>query len=175
MSNDTPDDRTSGFLDLILRSQQDLRSYLYHLHPYAQDLDDLFQETSLKLWREFADYDATRPFLPWAMRIAYFQVLRFRKTRSRDRLVFSDELVELLAEEAPAHDRADVLRSALEHCLGKLTERAKEAVLARYSQDHTIANLAEQRRQSVHGLYRLLNQARAQLTTCMQRHIAAGR
>lgn len=59
-------------------------------------------------------------------------------------------------------------------CLGKLTPRAKEVVLARYSQDLTIADLAGQRRQSVHALYRLLNQARSQLTTCVQRHLAFG-
>lgn len=166
-----PDDRSSGFLSRILQSQQDLRNYLYHLHPHAQDLDDLVQETCLKLWREFDDYDPGRPFLPWAMRIAYFQVLRFRKTRSRDRLVFSDEMVELLAGEAPAAGQAAPLRAALDHCLGRLTPRAREVLLARYSEDATIAALAKERRQSVHALYRTLNQARAQLATCVRRQL----
>lgn len=167
----SPDDRTSGFLSHILQSQQDLRNYLYHLHPHARDLDDLMQETSLKLWQEFEDFDPERPFLPWAMRIAYFQVLRFRKTRSRDRLVFSEELVELLAGEAPVHGQTTVLRTALDDCLGKLTPRAREALLARYDQDSSIATLADERRQSVHALYRVLNQARSQLTTCIRRHM----
>src|SRR5436189_5016499 len=99
MAPATPNDSSSEFLRHILQSQQDLRNHIHYLHPYPQDLDDLMQETSLKLWQEFEDYDPQRPFLPWAMRIAYFQVLRFRKTRSRSRLVFSDELVEMLAEE----------------------------------------------------------------------------
>ncbi|HEX7261445.1 MAG TPA: sigma-70 family RNA polymerase sigma factor [Luteolibacter sp.] len=166
-----PDDRSSGFLSHILQSQQDLRNYLFHLHPHAQDLDDLMQETSLKLWQEFDDFDPERPFLPWAMRITYFQVLRFRKTRSRDRLVFSEELVEILAGEAPVDGQTNVLRSALDDCLGKLTPRARETLLARYAQDSSIADLASARSQSVHGLYRLLNQARTQLATCIRRHL----
>ena len=84
-------DRASDFIPLITGSQRELRNYLFSLHPHPGDLDDLFQETSLKLWEIFDEYDASRPFLPWALRIAYFQVLRFRKKRSRDRLVFSDD------------------------------------------------------------------------------------
>jgi RNA polymerase sigma-70 factor, ECF subfamily len=175
MAPEIPDDRSSGFLSQILQSQQDLRSYLYHLHPHAQDLDDLMQETSLKLWQEFADYDPSRPFLPWAMRIGYFQVLRFRKTRSRDRLVFSDELLEILVAEEAGIGRTQDLRSTLEDCLGKLTPRARETVLARYAQNSSIADLAQQRHQSVHVLYRVLNQARIELTACVRRHLALDR
>ena len=172
MAPENPDDRSSGFLSQILHSQQDLRNYLHHLHPHPQDLDDLMQETCLKLWKEFEDYDPCRPFLPWAMRIGYFQVLRFRKTRSRDRLVFSDELLEILATEAPGHGQVQDLRSVLDACLGKLTPRARETLLARYAQDSSIADLANQHRQSAHGLYRLLNQARVQLTACVRRQLA---
>jgi RNA polymerase sigma-70 factor (ECF subfamily) len=167
----TPDDRSSGFLSQILKSQQDLRNHLHHLHPYPQDLDDIMQETCLKLWQEFEDYDPSRPFLPWAMRIGYFQVLRFRKTRSRDRLVFSDELLEILAAETPETGQVQVVRSALDDCLGKLTPMARETLLARYAQDSSIADLAQERKQSVHGLYRLLNLARAQLTACVRRQL----
>lgn len=165
------DDRTSAFLSLILECQQDLKNYLYSLHPYAQDLDDLFQETSLKLWQIFDEYDTQRPFLPWALRIAYFQVLRFRKTRSRDRLVFSDDMLELLSNEAPQIGEADLLRSYLHDCLQKLTPRAREVLLTRYSQNNNIAGLAEKSKQSVHALYRILNSARSKVTTCLSKQL----
>lgn len=168
----SPDDRTSGFLALILESQGDLRNYLFSLHPHAQDLDELFQETSIKLWQTFDEYDRQRPFLPWALRIAYFQVLRFRKTRSRDRLVFSNEMIELLADEAPAARQSDVIRSTLNDCLEKLTPRAREVLLARYGHQTNIAAVAENSRQSVHALYRILNRARSQVTTCLRRQLA---
>jgi DNA-directed RNA polymerase specialized sigma24 family protein len=69
-------------------------------HPHEQDIDDLIQQTSLTLWREFERYGRSREFLPWALRIGYFEVLRLRKQRSRDRLVFSETLLEMMAEDA---------------------------------------------------------------------------
>jgi len=153
--------------------QRELKNYLYSLHPHAGDLDDLFQETSLKLWQVFAEYDTARPFLPWALRIAYFQVLRFRKERSRDRLVFSDDLVELLAGETPAAEQGDVVRACLNDCLEKLTPRAREDPLSRYSQNSSITTVARETRQSVHALYRVLEKARSQVVTCLRRQLAA--
>jgi RNA polymerase sigma-70 factor (ECF subfamily) len=172
----TPDSRdtdlTSDFLSLFMSHQRELRNYLFSLHPHAHDLDDLFQETSLKLWQVFGEYDSTRPFLPWAQRIAYFQVLRLRKTRSRDRLVLSDELVELLAGEAPVTAQSDHLRACLNNCLEKLTPRAREVLLARYSEDTNIAVIARDSRQSVHALYRMLDKARSQVVSCLRRQLA---
>ena len=165
-------DRTSNFLALFMSHQRELRNYLFSLHPQAHDLDDLFQETSLKLWQVFGEYDTARPFLPWAQRIAFFQVLRLRKTRSRDRLVLSDELVELLAEEAPVSVQSDLLRSCLNNCLERLTPRAREVLLARYSQDTNIAVMARDSRQSVHALYRMLDKARSQVVSCLRRQLA---
>lgn len=166
------DDRTNAFIPLIMSSQRALKNYLYSLHPHAGDLDDLFQETSLKLWEVFGEYDSSRPFLPWALRIAYFQVLRFRKTRSRDRLVFSDDLVELLAGEAPAAGQADLVRAGLDDCLQKLTPRARQVLLARYSENSSITEVAKETRQSVHALYRILEKARGQVATCLHRLLA---
>lgn len=165
-------DRGSAFIPLIMSSQRDLRNYLFSLHPHAGDLDDLVQETSLKLWQVFDEYDSTRPFLPWALRIAYFQVLRFRKERSRDRLVFSDDLVELLAGETPAAGQADLVRTCLNDCLEKLTPRAREVLLSRYSQKSSIAAVARESRQSVHALYRVLEKARSQVVACLRRQLA---
>ena len=166
-------DRASDFIPLIMGCQRELKSYLFSLHPHAGDIDDLLQETSLKLWEIFGEYDSTRPFLPWALRIAYFQVLRFRKERSRDRLVFSDDLVELLAGEAPAAGQADVIRASLDDCLAKLTPRARQVLLARYNRDANVSELAKETRQSVHALYRLLEKARGQVATCLHRLLAA--
>lgn len=172
MNSDTHEpDRTSTFLPLIMGCQRELKSYLYSLHPRAEDLDDLFQETSLKLWQVFEEYDHSRPFLPWALRIAYFQVLRFRKERSRDRLVFSDELIELLAEETPVKGQGDVMRNSLNQCLAQLTPRSREVLLSRYSKQTNIAELAGKSRQSVHSLYRILEKSRAQVVSCVKRQL----
>ncbi len=159
------------FIELLLPNQRAIRNFLYSIHPQAQDLDDLMQETCLSLWNKFATFDSTREFLPWAMRMAYFEVLRFRKDRSRDRLVFSDEMVEQLAEESVQLPGGDDLREALNRCLGKLDEKARTVLEARYARGTSIQDLAEARHESPHRLYRILEKSRASLVACVQRQL----
>lgn len=156
------------FLSLLLPSQQAIRNFIYSIHPQAGDLDDIMQDTAVSLWEKFRTFDATREFLPWAMRLAYFEVLRFRKKRSRDRLVFSEELVELLAEETPQDDFTTSVKQALDTCLCRLDARARAVVEARYGQGKSIADLAEARREPAHRLYRLLEKVRGLLVACVR-------
>ena len=172
MKESPASDPSSDFLGHMLRNQRAIRNYIYSLHPQSQDLDDLVQQTAMTLWREFANYDTTREFLPWALRVSYFEVLRLRKHRSRDRLVFSEEFLEQLADDGAegADDQTPALQ-ALEACLSKLDARGREVLFARYGSETTVANLAKSKDTSVHGLYRLLEQARASLVTCIRRHL----
>jgi RNA polymerase sigma-70 factor (ECF subfamily) len=132
------------------------------------------QETALKLWREFDRFDRTREFLPWALRIGYFEVLRFRKKQSRDRLVFSEEFLEMLADESQADPQRDDAAEALKTCLAKLDDRSREVLLARYHEDESIAALASRQEVNAHRLYRLLDQARSQVVTCGRRQLYLG-
>lgn len=168
-----PPERNREFLTLMLPHQQSIRNFIYSIHPEAGDLDDIMQDTAMSLWEKFDTFDNTREFLPWAMRLAYFEVLRFRKKRSRDRLVFSDELVELLAGEAPQAEIAEPVRLALDSCLCRLDSRSRAVIEARYGQGTSITDLAAARNESVHRLYRILEKVRGMLVTCVRRQLAA--
>jgi RNA polymerase sigma-70 factor (ECF subfamily) len=167
-------DPSSEFLGHMLRNQRSIRNYIFSLHPLAQDLDDLVQQTALTLWREFGRFDTTREFLPWALRISYFEVLRHRKKQSRDRLVFTDEFVGLMANEFAEDRTPGPHRLALDACLARLDPKSREVLLARYGGEITVGSLAGKHRVSVHHLYRLLDQARASLVTCIRRHLHLG-
>lgn len=156
------------FIELLLPNQRAIRNFLYSIHPQAQDLDDIMQDTCLSLWSKFETFDRSREFLPWAMRLAYFEVLRFRKNRSRDRLVFSDEMVAQLAEETVEMPGTNAVLDALTSCLGKLDESARRVLDARYSGGTSIQDLAQVRQESPHRLYRQLEKARAALVACVR-------
>jgi RNA polymerase sigma-70 factor (ECF subfamily) len=166
-----PSEPNREFIELLLPNQRALRNFIFSIHPQAQDLDDLMQETCLSLWHKFGTFDPTREFLPWANRLAYFEVLRFRKDRSRSRLVFSDQMVEQLAEEAVHPTGEDRLREALGACLGKLDDKARKVLEARYSQGASIQDLAAARNESPHRLYRILEKSRAALVACVRRQL----
>jgi RNA polymerase sigma-70 factor (ECF subfamily) len=171
MDDPHSNDPSNRFLSHMLKSQRSIRNYIFSLHPHAQDLDDLMQQTALTLWREFGKFDSTREFLPWALRISYFEVLRLRKKQSRDRLVFSEDFVELLSTEFAEEASSVPNRQALDACLAKLDAKSREVLLARYSEKTTVSSLAAKHRVSVHSLYHLLDSTRASLIACVRRQL----
>ena len=86
------------FAERLSSVQTQLYSYIYSLICNINDADDLYQQTSIVLWRKFEQFDRSREFSSWAFGIARFEVSNFLKKRSRQRLYFSDELTLQLLE-----------------------------------------------------------------------------
>src|SRR4051812_46768559 len=85
--------RLSHVVREIAGCQSALYAYVCSLLGTSAGAADVVQEANVVLWETAREYDPARPFLPWAYRIAYFQVLAHRKRRSRDKLLFDDELL----------------------------------------------------------------------------------
>ena len=66
-------------MQLLTGTQSRLYAYICSLIGGAAGARDVLQETNLVLWDKAQEYDPARPFLPWAYRIAYLQVLAYRK------------------------------------------------------------------------------------------------
>src|SRR5262245_57502343 len=94
-------EKTAEFASLLERHQTQLFSYIYSLVRDLNDADDLFQQTSLILWDKFDQFDGEKSFIAWSCGVARYEVLNFLRSRSRQRLYFSDELGMLLID---AHD-----------------------------------------------------------------------
>ena len=71
------------FIKLFSQSQPDIRRYIYSLCQNMSDMEDILQETSLSLWRKFDQYDHKQPFLNWAFRFAYFEVMKYREKKKK--------------------------------------------------------------------------------------------
>lgn len=94
-----PSERIELFVQLIGLHQSKIHRYLLSLVPNLHDADDLFQQTNLFLWREFDRFEEGTNFVSWACAVAYHEVLAWRKTRSRERLVFSDAFLAALSSQ----------------------------------------------------------------------------
>ena len=55
------------FMELFVTAQSQVYGYIATLLPNRADADDLFQQTSLVLWRKREQYDPSRAFLSWAL------------------------------------------------------------------------------------------------------------
>ena len=89
----------SQFVQRLTEAQSALYGSIHTMMAGASEVADVLQETNRVLWQKMGQYDASRPFLPWALRVAHFEVLAHRKRQSRDRLVFDDSLLGEIADE----------------------------------------------------------------------------
>jgi RNA polymerase sigma-70 factor (ECF subfamily) len=161
------------FMSEFLRVQPLLQSYLRMVVPLASDRDDIAQEVSIALWRNYADYDRGRPFLAWALGIARHHVARWRKTRAIARRRFSDE-TEIILAEAFAQGEDDLLqrRSALQLCVERLNRTGRTLIEQRYQAGLSLEMIASKQASSVNAINKALGKIRRLLSLCVDRSLA---
>mgnify|MGYP000911886156 FL=1 len=157
---------------LLTQHQEPLFRYIFSLVPCEADARDILQETSVALFRKFDQYDATRPFLPWAYRFAYLQVQKHRERSARLPLLFSEDVMDLIANErAHIEPRLDVRLRLLDVCLGKLTPQDKELVTRRYALREGAEEMMRRFDMSRRTLFRNLEMLRQRLHECVTRQL----
>ena len=89
-------------------------------------VDEVIQEASVTLWQKFDQLRDEAGFLPWAKVVVRFKCLSEIGKLRRDRQVFSEGVLEMLADEAEAFDVEERERSmrALRSCLDRFTPAA---------------------------------------------------
>lgn len=161
------------FITLLTESQRVLHAFLLSQVPNLAAADDILQETNLVLWEKRTDYTHGTDFRAWMFRIARYQVLAYRKRQTRDRLMFSDELILQVANEADAR-AADVerRRHALAECVEKLDASDREVLKLRYAEAKSGREIAETVGRSTDAVYQLLHRLRESLLACIRRTLA---
>lgn len=160
------------FLSLFTRCQGRIQAFIRTLVPDPTQADDVFQATSLVLWRSFATFRRDADFLPWAIGTARHQVLLHWRTRRRDRHVFSDDLLADLADATEeAVDSAETRLAALESCLAGLSDRQRDLVRMFYGENQPAAAIADRWDRTVHAVYKSLKVMRQTLFECVSRKL----
>lgn len=161
------------FLRLYVEQEESLSGFVRALVPTRDDAREVMQEVAVVLWRKFEALPVQEDFRRWAFGVARFEALAFLRDRARDRHVFGDEMLELLAQEAG--ERADVFeaeRRALEECLDKLPTTQRALVDAAYAPDARMDALAAESRRTAMSLYKALHRIRLALMDCTGRVLA---
>jgi RNA polymerase sigma-70 factor (ECF subfamily) len=162
-------DELSIFVERLTASQSALYGFIYSALANGVDASDVLQETNRALWKKAHAYDAARPFLPWAYRVAHFEILVFRKKQTRDRLVFTEDLLGLLAEEYSRQVPEGSEWGALDACLGKLNHDHRELIESRYAQGDSVAQIAARQGKPPNAVSAMLYRIRALLAECLEK------
>lgn len=166
-------EKSGEFVQRLTAAQFALQAYLTALVGNLEDAKDILQDVNMTLWKEAGKYDFSRPFLPWAKTVAWYQVKTFRTLRSRDRLLFDEALLERVAVESD--DNEDDMRQmldALERCVERLTADQKALIRQRYMQGCAVNVIAKSMRRSADAVSMLLYRIRDKLGQCVEQTLA---
>lgn len=168
-----PSPPSADFLSRVSRAQRSLYAFILTLVRQPADAEDVLQETNLVLWQKAVEFDATRDFLPWALRIAQLQAMAHLKRQKRTPLTFDEPLLNVLAQEAIVEaEELDLRRHALAGCLEKLPDRQRELVARRYEPGGSVNELARRLGKTPKAISETLRRIRRALLECIERTVA---
>jgi len=157
------------FLERFISVQSQVYGYIAMLLPNRADAEDLFQQTSLVLWKKRSQYDSTREFLSWALGIAHNEVRNFVRRRSRRNAYLSDAVIDRLAEtHYAAADRIEGRIERLDECMKGLAAEQRELIEQCYLGVQSIKTIAEERHLDPAVLYKRLDRIRWMLMDCIE-------
>jgi len=168
----TPDelDRHDRFMQLFLQHEESLRAFVRSLVPTLEDAREIVQNVSAVLWRKFDELHSPDEFRRWAFGVARLETLQYRRTKCRDRHVFGEDIIAVLANSAEdAADSLDAERRALEYCLQRLPEAQRKLITAAYAPGVRIDELATKLGRTAMALYKTLHRIRLTLMACTER------
>lgn len=162
------------FVRLLSTNEGRLKAFLRAFLPRWEDVEEAVQETSLVAWKKFATFDQNTDFAAWLLTIGRFEALKLRRAFYKDRLVFREELWELVLEESSLEtEQLHSERRALDVCLTKLAPEQKDWLVSAYQPGAKLHAVAATSGRSSTAFYKTIQRLRALLLECIQRELKA--
>ncbi|MEX0867183.1 MAG: sigma-70 family RNA polymerase sigma factor [Pirellulales bacterium] len=155
-------------------SQGEVAAFIGSLITDPAQANDTLQQVAMQIVRNYDKYDASRPFVPWAIGVAKNEVLAHRRRQATDRHVFDDELVHRIATtyEQLVEER-EWSAEALAACLEQVEGRGKQALELFYMQELKAPEVARRIGISAGAVRMLLCRTREAVRKCLERNRAA--
>lgn len=165
-------DHQDEFSELLATYRSQIYGYILALVMRTDDADDVFQTTSLVMWKKFDQFDQSTNFLSWACRTAFFEVRNYvRRRKDVDTEHFS-QLLNAFAVDTYVGQRTSSRPSALSECVAKLSKADRELLDLVYRDGHTVTRVAELLSRSRKSVSNSLSRIRRGLGECVRRVLA---
>lgn len=164
-------DRYELFAELFSRCRLQVYRYILTFIPHRADADELFQQTSLTLWKTWDRFDPAREFLPWAFGVARNEIRNFARRQKHVQLLSDDMLDSLTALRLQEEHEFEERQQALQACLEQLSPVQRSLVQECYGGEHSLKDVAAQRGQSAEAMYKAVQRIRQVLHECISRKL----
>jgi RNA polymerase sigma-70 factor (ECF subfamily) len=160
-------------MELYANHEMRLRGYVQSLVPRWSDAEDITQQCSLILWKRFGQFEPGTNFFAWACQIARFEIQKYWKNASRNKVVFSDDFMEAVTARTIEHqDELQTRIDFLQECVAKLPQKHRELLRLRYDERRSVGSVARLLDRPIEGVYKALSRIRLALHRCISRRAA---
>ena len=158
---------------LWMQAEPAVNAYVFAAVQGFQDAEDVVQQVALAAARRFDEYDGARPFTAWVLWLAKSKIIDFYRKQGRQRIVFSETLLDqtaarLVARQAAVHVGA----AALEKCLDKLPPKSRRLLDLRYIEDASMEAIAQAIASTAGSVRVMLFRIRNLLADCVKAELA---
>ncbi len=164
-------DSGERFTRLLLENRKRIFGFVLSLMPSGSDVDDVFQEVCVVMWRKFDQFEHGTNFAAWALRIARYEVMDYCAREKRRTARLSDTAIDAVLERYsdPCQDQAQSDgAAAMENCLEKLQPGQLDLIRSYYNKEQPVVDIAGRLEISGEAVYKRLNRTRRQLFRCVQ-------
>ena len=154
------------FVNLFQADRNRLYSYIYAYVGNKAAAEDIFQETSMLLWKKFDQFQPGTDFSKWANSFAYYQVKTYRHKENKFSGGFSETLIESLAESAEAVDNESKWR-ILQDCRSDLPDHNKKLYENFYVKNQKAQEVADESGRSIFAIRKAIHKLRKKLFDCV--------
>ena len=160
---------------LWLGAEPALRAFVFASISSFADAEDVVQKVALNIARRFDEYDEKRSFQAWALWLAKSRVIDHYRVKGREKLVFSEPLLDQLAQSLVTRQKHQSDRAAaMEQCIEKLPDKSRRLLGLRYEDGASAEEMAESLKSSAGSVRVMLHRIRNLLADCIQTQTGKG-
>ena len=160
-------------MTLWSESGRRIYSYILSLLSNSHDAEEVFSEVSRILWEKFDKYESGTNFRAWAMKVAYFKVLRFVDDRKREPAIFDTMFFQTIDRLASENSQLlDDQYRALADCVGQLRPGDRQLLELRYAEGATTKGVAAALGRKIDAVYKALGRIHQKLFDCITSRLA---
>ena len=165
-------DRGQQFMTLYMRVQRRLFGYVFPISPIPLMQMILFRKRFLSCGQNSINIKPGTNFAAWALCIARYQILSYRKQITKKKRLFSSQAIEAIQNVAESTDNQEQERQkALMLCLDKLGKKERKILYFRYEIGATLRAVSERLNMNNNTLYSVLGQIHVTLLNCVRKNM----
>ena len=82
------------------KAQPVVSGFISSMVPNFHDAEDILQRVALALVRKFDQYNHSKPFVDWALGMARYEILAYRRNKTTDKHFFDHDVITSMAAAA---------------------------------------------------------------------------